>query len=67
MSGVGKPEDVSGIGDTAFWVSKINQLHVFAGENIYVYFTMRNFKDTGEAKAKSVELARQALSTLSSK
>lgn len=58
-------ENAVGVGDTAFWVPVVNQLHVFAGGNIYLYFTMRGFKNVGEAKAKSVELARQAVNSLS--
>jgi hypothetical protein len=58
-------EEISGVGSTAFWVPLISQLHVFAGENIYLFFTMKNFKETDEAKTKSVEMARQALDGLS--
>lgn len=58
-------EDVGGVGDTAFWVPVVNQLHVFAGGKIYFYFTMREFKNVSEARAKSIELARQALNSLS--
>lgn len=58
-------EKISDLGKEAFWVSVVNQLHVFQGENVYFYVTMRNFKDAGEAKAKSIELARQAEKALS--
>lgn len=58
-------ENVNGVGDAAFWVPVVNQLHVFAGGNIYFYLTMRGFKNVNEAKAKSIELARQALNSLS--
>jgi hypothetical protein len=58
-------EDLTGLGKTAYWVgSPINQLHVFAGENIYVYFTMRGIKTEPEAKAKAIQLAHRAISLL---
>ena len=59
-----EPADVSGVGSAAFWTEKPKQLHVFAGENIYLYVTMMNFKDGSEAQTKAVEIARQALSNL---
>ena len=67
MKSLGKMEDVGGVGETAFWISGINQLHVFEGEKIYLYLTMRNFKSADEARAKSVELARSAAGALSGK
>jgi hypothetical protein len=68
MKGFGKLEDVSGIGKTAFWIgSSMNQLHVFEGENIYLYFTMRGSKTEAEAKAKATELAKQAINYYSKK
>lgn len=57
-------EDVSGVGKTAFWAPVVNQLHVFAGENIYLFLTMRNFKNAEEAKTKSAELAHRAIGAL---
>jgi len=66
MKGFSKLEDVSGVGKTAFWVGgPINQLHVFEGENIYLYLAMRGLKAEAEAQTKAVELARQALNNLS--
>jgi hypothetical protein len=66
MKGFGKLEDISGVGKNAFWVGgSINQLHVFEGENIYLYLTMRGSKAEAEAQTKAVELARQALNNLS--
>jgi hypothetical protein len=57
------PLEVAGIGDAAFWTAS-HQLHVFAQGNLYFYVSMMNFKDEANAKAKAIELARQALSNL---
>ncbi len=56
--------NVSGVGDHAFW-SRNKQLHVFAGENLYLYVTMMNFKDEAQAKAKATELTSHVLAALS--
>jgi hypothetical protein len=55
------PLEVAGIGDAAFWTAS-HQLHVFAQGNLYFYVSMMNFKDEATAKARAIELARQALS-----
>lgn len=60
-------ENVNDVGAAAFWVPAVNQLHVFVGDNVYLYFTMRDFKNESEAKAKAVELARQAINSLSAR
>ena len=59
-------EDITGLGKSAYWIgSPTNQLHVFAGENIYVYLTMRGAKIEAEAKAKAIQLAHQSILNLS--
>ena len=58
-----EPLEVAGVGDAAFWTAS-RQLHVFAQGNLYFYVSMMSFKAEADARAKAVELARQALSNL---
>jgi hypothetical protein len=64
MKSFGALTDVAEVGDKAFWAGKMKQLHVFAGENIYIYISANNFKTEAEAKTKSIEFARQSLQKL---
>jgi hypothetical protein len=52
-------EEVPNLGKNAFWVSRGNQLHVFIGEDRYIYFMAMNAPAGADLKAAELALARR--------
>jgi hypothetical protein len=54
-----KTEDVSGVGDIAFWTPSSSQLNVFKGAQKYLIFTLMG-TDKAKARERAIALARAA-------
>lgn len=58
-TGGGAVEDVAGLGKHAFWIERSRQLHVFIGEDRYIYFTAFRPPDGVDIKQAMINLARR--------
>lgn len=54
-----KTEDVSGVGDIAFWTPSSSQLNVFSGAQKYLIFTLMG-TDKAKARERAIALAKAA-------
>lgn len=54
-----KTEDVSGVGDIAFWTPSSSQLNVFSGSQKYLIFTLMG-TDKAKARERAIALAKAA-------
>ncbi len=56
-----KVEDVTGVGDAAFWTLGMNQLQTFKGTNIQAVISVFGFE---KPKEKAIEVAKKTLEKL---
>lgn len=54
-----KTEDVTGVGDIAFWTPSSSQLNVFSGAQKYLIFTLMG-TDKAKARERAIALAKAA-------